>query len=183
MGLTVSLNKQPTISVGAQNVFDKACGAFTGETCASQLIDVGAKWTLTGHSERRTILGESDEFIAQKTKFALDNGVGVVLCIGETLEERKSGVTLDVCARQLDAVSRLSLTGPTLLLLTNQSGLSVPVWLLLQKMLKKPTKVSENIWPRPLVLNKLKRPESCTVVLPTVRMPQPSKTKPMLMVS
>lgn len=107
LGLAVALNKQSTISVGAQNVFDKSCGAFTGETCASQLIDVGATWTLTGHSERRTILGESDEFVAQKTKFALDNGVKVVLCIGETLEERKTGVTLDVCARQLDAVSKI----------------------------------------------------------------------------
>ncbi|CAX43231.1 triosephosphate isomerase, putative [Candida dubliniensis CD36] len=107
VGLAVEQNKQPTVAVGAQNVFDKACGAFTGETCASQILDVGATWTLTGHSERRTIIKESDEFIAEKTKFALDNGVKVILCIGETLEERKGGITLDVCARQLDAVSKI----------------------------------------------------------------------------
>ncbi|EDK44761.1 triose-phosphate isomerase [Acetobacter pasteurianus] len=107
LSLAVELNKQPTVQVGAQNVFNKPCGAFTGETCAEQVIDVGAKWTLTGHSERRTIIKESDEFIAEKTKYALDNGLSVILCIGETLEERKGGVTLEVCARQLDAVSKI----------------------------------------------------------------------------
>lgn len=57
-----------------------------------------------GHSERRTIIKESDELVADKTKFALDNGLGVILCIGETLEERNADKTLDVCNRQLDAV-------------------------------------------------------------------------------
>lgn len=66
LGLAVEQNKQPTVAIGAQNVFDKSCGAFTGETCASQILDVGASWTLTGHSERRTIIKESDEFIAEK---------------------------------------------------------------------------------------------------------------------
>lgn len=72
-----------------------------------QIKDLGATWTLTGHSERRTIIKESDDFIASKTKFALDQGLSVILCIGETLEERKANVTLDVCARQLDAVARV----------------------------------------------------------------------------
>ncbi|KAI5952582.1 TPI1 [Candida jiufengensis] len=107
LGLTVDLNKQPTVEVGAQNVFDKACGAFTGENIAEQVVDLGAKWTLTGHSERRTIIKESDDFIAEKTKYALDKGLKVILCIGETLDERKSGITLEVCARQLDAVSKI----------------------------------------------------------------------------
>ncbi|KAI3402882.1 TPI1 [Candida oxycetoniae] len=105
--LVVKENKQPTVQVGAQNVFNKPCGAFTGELCAEQILDAGAKWTLTGHSERRTIIKESDEFIAEKTKYALDHGLSVILCIGETLEERKSGITLQVCARQLDAVSKI----------------------------------------------------------------------------
>lgn len=105
--LVVSQNTQKTVEVSAQNVFDKASGAYTGEISPQQLKDLGATWTLTGHSERRTIIKESDEFIADKTKFALDSGIKVILCIGETLEERKAGVTIDVCARQLDAVSKI----------------------------------------------------------------------------
>lgn len=107
IALTVAENKQPTVAVSGQNVFNKASGAYTGETSVEQLKDLGATWTLTGHSERRTIIKESDEFVADKTKFALDLGLSVILCIGETLEERKTGVTLDVCARQLDAVSKI----------------------------------------------------------------------------
>lgn len=107
LALAVQLNKQKTVEISAQNVFNKASGAYTGEISADQLKDLGVAWTLTGHSERRTIIKESDEFIAEKTKFALDNGVSVILCIGETLEERKAGVTIDVCARQLDAVSKI----------------------------------------------------------------------------
>lgn len=107
LALAVAENKQKTIEVGAQNVFDKASGAYTGEISPDQVKDLGAKWTLTGHSERRTIIKESDDFIAAKTKFALEQGLKVILCIGETLEERKANVTLDVCARQLDAVSKI----------------------------------------------------------------------------
>ncbi|AMD22380.1 HGR041Wp [Eremothecium sinecaudum] len=91
------------VTVGAQNAYLKASGAFTGENSVEQIKDVGAKWVILGHSERRTYFNESDELIADKTKFALDNGVGVILCIGETLEEKKAGITLDVVKRQLDA--------------------------------------------------------------------------------
>lgn len=105
--LVVAENKQKTVEVSAQNVFDKASGAYTGEISPQQLKDLGATWTLTGHSERRTIIKETDEFVADKTKFALDSGIKVILCIGETLEEREAGVTIDVCARQLDAVSKI----------------------------------------------------------------------------
>ena len=107
LSLAVAENKQSTVAVATQNVFNKASGAYTGEISPEQLKDLGATWTLTGHSERRTIIKESDEFIAEKTKFALDSGVSVILCIGETLEERKAGITIDVCARQLDAVSKI----------------------------------------------------------------------------
>lgn len=107
LALAVAENKQKTVEVSAQNCFNKASGAFTGEISPDQIKDLGATWTLTGHSERRTIIKESDEFIAEKTKFALEQGIKVILCIGETLEERKGGVTLDVCARQLDAVSKI----------------------------------------------------------------------------
>ncbi|QRG36007.1 triosephosphate isomerase [Candidozyma auris] len=107
IAIAVAENKQKTVEVAGQNVFNKSSGAYTGEISPDQLKDLGATWTLTGHSERRTIIKESDEFIAEKTKFALEQGLSVILCIGETLEERKAGVTLDVCARQLDAVSKI----------------------------------------------------------------------------
>lgn len=107
IAIAVAENKQKTVAVAGQNVFNKSSGAYTGEISPDQLKDLGATWTLTGHSERRTIIKESDEFIAEKTKFALEQGLSVILCIGETLEERKANVTLDVCARQLDAVSKI----------------------------------------------------------------------------
>lgn len=92
------------VEVAAQNSFDRGNGAFTGEVSVAQIKDVGSTWVILGHSERRTIIKESDEFIADKTKYALDNGLKVILCIGETLEERKSNETLNVCNRQIDAV-------------------------------------------------------------------------------
>ncbi|KLJ06162.1 triosephosphate isomerase [Blastomyces silverae] len=93
------------ISVSAQNVFDKPNGAFTGELSVEQLKDGKIDWTLVGHSERRVILKEDDEFVARKTKSALDGGLRVILCIGESLEEREAGKTLDVVTRQLNAVA------------------------------------------------------------------------------
>ncbi|KAL1955416.1 hypothetical protein VTO42DRAFT_8572 [Malbranchea cinnamomea] len=93
------------IAVSAQNVFDKPNGAFTGELSVEQLKDSKVEWTLVGHSERRVILKEDDDFVARKTKAALDGGLGVILCIGESLEEREVGKTLDVVTRQLNAVA------------------------------------------------------------------------------
>ncbi|RFU26491.1 hypothetical protein B7463_g9838, partial [Scytalidium lignicola] len=92
------------IEVAAQNVFDQPCGAFTGEISVSQLEDSNITWTIIGHSERRTILKEDDEFVAMKTKSALDGGIGVILCCGESLEQREQGKTIEVVTRQLGAV-------------------------------------------------------------------------------
>ncbi|KAG5363381.1 Triosephosphate isomerase [Yarrowia sp. B02] len=96
--------KKPTVSVAGQNSFDKGDGAFTGEVSVAQLKDVGAKWVILGHSERRTINKETSEWIADKTKYALDNGLDVILCIGETIDEKKAGKTLEVVRAQLDPV-------------------------------------------------------------------------------
>ncbi|KAA6408641.1 MAG: triosephosphate isomerase [Lasallia pustulata] len=93
------------IEVAAQNVFDKPNGAFTGEISAEQLKDSGIGWTLTGHSERRVILGEDDSFVARKTKTALEGGLGVILCVGETLEQREGNKTIAVVTSQLKAVA------------------------------------------------------------------------------
>jgi triosephosphate isomerase (TIM) len=97
---------RPGIEVAAQNVFDKPNGAFTGEISVAQLKDSGITWTLLGHSERRVILQETDEFIARKTKAALDGGIGVILCCGETLEQREANKTIELVTAQLSAVAK-----------------------------------------------------------------------------
>ena len=104
LNLTADLNKQPNVSVGAQNCYLKESGAYTGEISPLAIKDCGAEWVILGHSERRTIFNESDEFIAEKTKFAVDNGVKVILCIGESIDEKKAGKTLEICKRELSAV-------------------------------------------------------------------------------
>jgi len=92
------------IEVAAQNVFDKPDGAYTGEISVAQLKDSGITWAILGHSERRQILHESDAFIANKTKAAINGGLGVILCCGESLEQREAGDTVDVVSKQLKAV-------------------------------------------------------------------------------
>ena len=92
------------IRVGAQNCCDESSGAFTGEVSAAMLVDVGAEIVILGHSERRHIYGESDELVNRKVHAALDAGIEIILCVGETLEERERGVTEAVVGRQLDAV-------------------------------------------------------------------------------
>lgn len=97
-------NLRKEIEVASQNVYDKPNGAFTGEVSVSQLKDSGINWTILGHSERRTILRESDEVVALKTKYATENGVSVIWCCGESLEEREAGKTIDVVSKQLAAL-------------------------------------------------------------------------------
>jgi triosephosphate isomerase len=91
------------IRVGGQNMCDEASGAFTGEVSASMLIDVGATFVILGHSERRHVYGETDDLIGAKVRMALTAGLDVILCIGETIEEREGGATESVCKRQLVA--------------------------------------------------------------------------------
>ncbi|GAB4815782.1 hypothetical protein N2152v2_002828 [Parachlorella kessleri] len=90
--------------VAAQNSWVKKGGAFTGELSAEMLKDLGLKWVILGHSERRHIIKEADEFIADKVAYALGQGLGVIYCIGEKLEEREAGQTLEVNARQMQAL-------------------------------------------------------------------------------
>lgn len=93
------------ISVGAQNCAHEAGqGALTGEISSSQLIDAGCSLVLVGHSERRQIMGESDEVLIRKFAAAQASGLTPVLCIGETREEREAGETLEIVGRQLGSV-------------------------------------------------------------------------------
>jgi triosephosphate isomerase len=89
------------VRVGAQNCHFEKKGAFTGEVSASMVRDVGASIVILGHSERRHVFGENDATIARKLPAALAAGLHAILCIGETLDERKAGRTNDVCLRQL----------------------------------------------------------------------------------
>jgi len=93
------------LEVAAQNVFDKPSGAFTGEISVNQLKDSGITWTILGHSERRVILQEDDGFVATKTKTSIDGGLGVILCCGESLEQREAEETIKVVTGQLAAVA------------------------------------------------------------------------------
>jgi triosephosphate isomerase (TIM) len=86
---------------GPQNIFHEKEGAFTGENSAAVAEVMGATFALVGHSERRQLFGEGDDFIARKVAFACDNRLTPMLCVGETLAEREAGRTNEVVARQL----------------------------------------------------------------------------------
>ena len=93
--------KGTRISVGAQNVHSETTGAFTGETSALLLQECGVQWCIVGHSERRILFGETDEFIRSKTETLLKHGIRPILCIGETLEHREAGNQEEIVIAQL----------------------------------------------------------------------------------
>ncbi len=93
-----------SIAWGTQNLSEQAAGAFTGEVAGSMLQDFHCTYVIIGHSERRTLYGESDALVAKKVAAARKLGIKPVLCIGETLEERDQGITESVVDRQLQAV-------------------------------------------------------------------------------
>lgn len=98
---TAAAAKGSNIAVGGQNCYTKASGAYTGELSPQMLLDAGCGWVIIGHSERRQYFGESDAFLNEKLKFALEAGLKVMFCIGETLEEREGGRMNDVLTRQV----------------------------------------------------------------------------------
>lgn len=97
-------NKQ--IQLSAQDAYHKASGAYTGEVSAAQLKDASIPWVILGHSERRTIFGETDNHVAEKTKAALDNGLQVILCVGESLEQREKNESVKVVINQLECAAK-----------------------------------------------------------------------------
>ena len=93
-----------SIAWGAQNLSEHASGAYTGEVSAAMLKDFVCSHVIVGHSERRSLYGESDHLVATKYQVAQAAGLTPILCVGETLQERESNITEEVIARQLDAV-------------------------------------------------------------------------------
>jgi triosephosphate isomerase (TIM) len=112
------------VALGAQNMYHEGNGAFTGEISAVMLLDVGAKYVILGHSERRHILGETDEAVNKKTLSALAWGLVPIVCVGELLAEREAGKTADVIRRQFEG----SLATVTAAQIENLVIAYEPVW-------------------------------------------------------
>jgi triosephosphate isomerase len=95
------------LMLGAQNLNVNASGAFTGEVSAEMIKDFGANHVIVGHSERRSLYGETSEIVAEKTKAAIDSGLTPILCLGESLDQRESGKTESVVSEQLNKVIKV----------------------------------------------------------------------------
>jgi triosephosphate isomerase len=89
------------VNLSAQNLFYEEKGAFTGEVSAPMLVDAGCEYVIIGHSERRQYFGETDEVVNRKIRTARKNGLTVIFCIGESLQEREAAMTFDILNRQL----------------------------------------------------------------------------------
>jgi len=112
------------IGLGAQNVYCQPEGAFTGELSCAMLLDVGCRYVILGHSERRAIFGETDALVNEKLKAVLAAGLTPIVCIGETLQEREAGRTLEVVNSQC----RGSLAGLSLVQMERTVLAYEPVW-------------------------------------------------------
>ena len=99
-----SVRTRPDIWLGVQNLHWEKEGAYTGETAAPMAVEAGARFSLAGHSERRHGFGETDEIVAKKAEAAFEAGLLPIVCVGETLEERRAGRLEEVLDRQLNAV-------------------------------------------------------------------------------
>jgi triosephosphate isomerase len=104
LGELIETYETSGLAFGAQDVSERMRGAFTGEVSAEMLVDVGCRYVLVGHSERRQYHEESNELVAAKFDVAREAGLTPILCVGETLEQRESGTTESVIDLQIDAV-------------------------------------------------------------------------------
>ncbi len=120
----VEAAKGSNIKIGAENVHFKASGAYTGEISAEMLLACGVEYVITGHSERRQYFGETNETVNLRSKAALDAGLKVIICVGETLEQRKQGITKELLAMQ----TKIALKDVTAEQLKNVIIAYEPVW-------------------------------------------------------
>lgn len=116
--------KGTNIKIGAQNCHWEESGAFTGEIAANMLTSIGVSYVIIGHSERRTYFGETDQTVNQRVRAALDAGLSVILCVGETLEQREQGITEELVALQ----TKIALLGVTKEELTRVIIAYEPIW-------------------------------------------------------
>ncbi len=103
--MVTQATKDSDVGVGSQNISTAASGAFTGEISTDMIKDFSCQYSIIGHSERRTLYGETNEMVAEKFKVVKAAGLIPIFCIGETLEEREANETEAVVAKQLDAIS------------------------------------------------------------------------------
>lgn len=96
-------NLDSRFNVSAQNCWTDP-GAYTGEVSADMLVDMGVPWVITGHSERRALIGETSQHIGEKSAYAIDKGLQVIACVGESLPERESGKLWDVLSEQMSGL-------------------------------------------------------------------------------
>ena len=120
----VEAAKGTNVKIGAQNVHFEAKGAFTGEIAADMLVECGIEYVIVGHSERRQYFGETDETVNKRTRAALDAGLKVILCLGEVLGERQSGITEEIVSMQ----TKLDLAGIPAEQMKNVIIAYEPVW-------------------------------------------------------
>jgi triosephosphate isomerase len=99
-----SLISGSALCLGAQDVSIYECGAYTGDVCATMLLEFGCHFVIVGHSERRAYFGESDQLVAKKAAVAIEKGLVPIVCVGETREQREAGQTVQIVLSQLDAV-------------------------------------------------------------------------------
>ena len=124
LATAVEMTKGTNIKVGAENVHYEKSGAFTGEISADMLLDLGVEYVVIGHSERRQYFGETDQTVNKRTVAALNAGLKVILCVGESLQQREEGVTEELVRMQ----TKIALLGVTAEQMANVIIAYEPVW-------------------------------------------------------
>lgn len=124
LSVALEATKGTNIAIGAENCHFEKSGAFTGEISAPMLKEMGVEYVIIGHSERRTYFGETDVTVNKRTLAALNEGLKVILCVGEYLEQREQGITAELVAMQV----KIALGGVDAEMLKNVIIAYEPVW-------------------------------------------------------